>query len=382
MKLKIAVVRGKFLNKYEMQFYEPLAGKFDLTGFSSLHPFHDQYAFPIVKLPSPMDLPDFPYKIPILNRLFIDAHYLLGLEKQLKGFDIVHTAETYFHYTQQCLNAKKKGYVKKVIATVLENIPFNNEGIWGRKAFKKRAREELDHIIALTGKTKEALLAEGCDPKKITVISHFIDTRRFKPKRFPELKKSQFRESKTLMILFVGRLESYKGVYDLLYAAKRLIMDTDLKTNALSFIFVGNGSEKNRLLSLEKQLGIEKFIVHKEVSYDDMPNVYNQADIFVAPSKATDTWQEQYNTTLLEAQASGLPIVTTESGGIPENIGDAGLIIPPADFVSLFDAIKKFILHPKLRIEYSRRARKRAVEVHDATIGANKLAQLYESLLS
>ncbi len=156
--MKIAVVRGKFLNKYEMQFFEPLSKRFDITAFGSLTSYHDQFAFPTVKLPSPMDLPDFPYKMPVLNRIFTDAHYLVGLEDRLKGFDLVHTAETYFHYTQQCLNAKKKGYVRKVIATVLENIPFNNEGIRGRKAFKARARRELDHIIALTKKTKAALI--------------------------------------------------------------------------------------------------------------------------------------------------------------------------------------------------------------------------------
>ncbi len=375
MKPKVAIVRGKFLNRYEMQFFEPLAGEFDLTGFASLTPFHNRYTFPIIQLPSPMDLPEFPYKMSILNRLFTDAQYLFGLETKLKGFDIVHTAETYFHYTQQCLNARKKGYVKRVIATVLENIPFNNEGIHGRKTFKLRSREKLDHIIALTQRTKETLLLEGADPRKITVISHFVDTKRFTPSK-------EKKDPKELVILFSGRLEKYKGVYEILYAAKKLLMDKDLIDKRLEFVFVGNGSEKEHVIELEKHLGIEQFMIHKQVSYDDMPKIYHLADIYVAPSKATDTWQEQYNTTLLEAQASGLPIVTTASGGIIENIGDAGLVVQSADFVSLAEAIKKFILNRRLRNEYSRRARKRAETVHDAKIGANKLAQLYNSLLS
>jgi hypothetical protein len=136
MKPKVAIVRGKFLNAYEMQFFEPLTAHYNLTAFGSLTCFHDRFAFPVIKLPCPLDVPDFFGKLPILNRLFIDAHYLFGLENRLVGFDLVHTAETYFHYTQQCLNAKRRGYVRKVIATVLENIPFNNEGIWGRHGFK------------------------------------------------------------------------------------------------------------------------------------------------------------------------------------------------------------------------------------------------------
>jgi len=354
--MKVAIVRGKFLNKYEMQFFEPLVKQFDMTAFGSLTSYHDQFAFPVVKLPSPMDVPDFPYKMSILNRMFVDAHYLVGLENKLKGFDLVHTAETYFHYTQQCLDAKKKGYVKKVIATVLENIPFNNEGIHGRKEFKARARRELDHIIALTQKTKAALLQEGADPKKITVISHFIDTKRF---------ISATPHHKKLVVLFVGRFEKEKGVLDFIDAARAL-------RNLAVFRMVGWGSLKK---------DIPQWIEVRQASYDEMPSVYQDADIFVAPSKPTPTFEEQYCTALLEAQASGLAIVTTRSGGIPENIGDAGKLVPPGDVGAITDAIRTYILNKNIRVQYAKKARHRAITVHDVRIGAKKLAALYTSLL-
>jgi len=377
--MKIAIVRGKFLNRYEMQFFEPLVENFDITAFGSLKPYHDKFAFPVVKLPSPLDLPDFPYKMPVFNRLLVDAHYLWGLEEKLKGFDIVHSAETYFHYTQQCLDAKKKGYVKKVIATALENIPFNNEGIWGRKKFKKRARVELDHIIALTNLTRKALIAEGTDPGKITVISHFVDTKRFAPSKAALARRNS--TSSNITVLFVGRLEAYKGVYEILEAARRLIADAQLKKYSLTFTFAGEGSQKKALESLEKKYGIGRFVSHTQVPYDRMPEVYDSADIFVAPSKAMQTWQEQYCTALLEAQANGLAIVTTRSGGIPENIGAAGILIPPGDPPALAREIKNLIVHPQLRLAYAQKARKRALAVHDSRIGAKKLAQLYYSIL-
>ncbi len=376
-KPKIAIVRGKFLNKYEMQIFEPLVSEFDITAFGSLTPFHDRFAFPVVKLPSPMDLPDFPYKMPVLNRIFIDAHYLFGLEEKLKGFDIVHSAETYYRYTQQSLDARKKGYVKKVVATVLENIPFNNEGILGRKSFKKRAREELDYIIALTELTKKTLFKEGTDPKKITVIGHGIDTKAFRPSSI----KYKVLSIKYINILFAGRLEVYKGVYEVLEAAKNLLGDKDLDQYRLKFIMVGNGSQKKNLIDLEKKWGIEKFIIHKEVSYNKMPDEYQSADIFVAPSKPTKTWQEQYCTTLLEAQASGLPIVTTSTGGISENVGDAAILAKPGDSNSLTGAIKSFIVNSKLREEYSKKARERALKKHDVKIISRKLADVYTSVL-
>lgn len=360
-KPKVAIVRGKFLNAYEMQMYEPLIDRYDITAFGSLTSYHDHFAFPVVKLPSPMDLPDFPSKMPILNRMFIDAHYLWGLENKLHDFDIIHTAETYFHFTGQCLTAR--GHAK-VIATVLENIPFNNERIWGRKKFKARARRELDHIVALTQKTRAALLKEGADIKKITVIPHFIDTKRFSP-------VPKQHNPTSLTVLFVGRFEEEKGVLDLLCASRLLETDSALERYTINWLFVGSGS-----INIS-----EPHVRVKYVNYEAMPAVYAQADIFVAPSKPTKTWEEQYCTALLEAQAMGLPIVTTATGGIVENIKDAGVAVPPGDVSAIARAIKTFILNPKLRFAYAKKARARAVAVHDISIGVKKLDRLYQTLM-
>lgn len=370
--MKVAIVRGKFLNQYEMQSFAPLAGRYDITAFGSLRPFHNMFPFPVVKLPSPMDLPEFPYKMQILNRLFIDAHYLFGLERRLAGFDIVHTAETYYRYTQQALAAKRRGYVKKVIATVLENIPHNNEGIWGRAAYKARARRELDYIIALTHGVKTALVAEGCDPKKIEVIGHGIDIDRFHPvKRIAR---------RVPTILFCGRLEEYKGVFDLLAAVKKIEEDVQL-------LFVGDGTQKKNLTRQIRAWGMDRIVRFASYSYDDMPNAYAQADIFAAPSKAEKnrqgdvTWLEQYGTVLLEAQAAGLPIVTTWSGGIPENVGEAALLVPPANPKALAQALQRLIRDEELRTAYGKKACRRAEAVHDARRIASRIASVYERVM-
>lgn len=374
--MRVAIVRGKFLNNYEMQVMSPLMSKYSITGFGSLHPMHKSFSFPIVNLPSPMDIYEVPLKMQVLNRIFVDAHYLFGLEKQLIGYDIAHSAETYYHYTQQCLNAKKKGYIKKVIATVLENIPFNNEGIRGRKEFKKRARNELDHIIALTANAKQALIMEGADEKKITVIGSAINKDIFKPVNI----QRKLSDGK-VTILFVGRIETYKGVYDVVYAIKMLLMDRSLNPYKIQLKLIGMGTEENNLRSLIKRLHLERNTTITHIPYNIMPKEYANADIFVAPSRPIQTWQEQYGYTLLEAQSCGLPIVTTATGAIPENVGNAALIVRPGDFLEIGNAIRSFILNPKKRYEYARRARKRAEEVHDVKIVAKKIAEVYQKVL-
>jgi glycosyltransferase involved in cell wall biosynthesis len=376
--MKIAVVRGKFLNRYEMQFFEPLAKKHDLTAFGSLKPYHENFAFPVIKLPCPMDLPDFPMKMPFLNRLFTDAHVLLGLEDKLSGFDIVHTAETYYRYTYQAIRARKLGRVKKVVATVLENIPFNNESINGRKELKEYTINNLNRIIALTQRTRAALELEGADPEKISVLGHFIDTDRFcPPVAWPAchgVNKKNFR------LFFAGRLETYKGIFELLYAFK-LIINQLVGGKTLTLVYAGNGSQTARLRNRVRRLGLGKMVAITESSYDKMPDLYREADIYLAPSKETSTWQEQYNTTLLEAQASGLPIITTASGGISENVGTAAILVQPGDVVSLRDAIYDLLTHHRKRQLYAKKARDRAVMVHDARLGAARLEEIYKQTL-
>ncbi|KKU88357.1 MAG: hypothetical protein UY16_C0008G0004 [Candidatus Gottesmanbacteria bacterium GW2011_GWA2_47_9] len=180
---------------------------------------------------------------------------------------------------------------------------------------------------------------------------------------------------------YIGRLEEYKGVFDVLEAARILISDPELATYSLRLLFVGDGGEIREMRRMEQTLGMGRFVEHLVASYEKMPSVYQSADIFVAPSKPTPTWEEQYNTALLEAQASGLPIVTTNTGGIPENVGDAAVIVEPGDIQAITRAIKRFILDAKLRLLYAHKARKRAETVHDARIGADKLARLYEQVL-
>src|SRR3989338_7268575 len=106
--IKIAIERGAFLNTLELQNYYPLKNKYELRAISSHHPISENIEIPLTKTFSFTDLPNFPFKYQILNRLTVDAHYLFGLEQLLRGFDIAHVAETYYHYTRQAINTKRK----------------------------------------------------------------------------------------------------------------------------------------------------------------------------------------------------------------------------------------------------------------------------------
>src|SRR3989344_361699 len=131
---------------------------------------------------------------------------------------------------------------------------------------------------------------------------------------------------------------------------------------------IGDGSQKQAVKRLIDDLEMSNLFSLKTVPYGEIHKEYSQADIFVAPSRATRTYQEQFGTVLMEAQAAGLPIITTLSGSIPENVENAALLANPGDFYSLSEYLKKFIINQELRKEYSKRAMDHAKKFDSALI--------------
>ena len=107
--------------------------------------------------------------------------------------------------------------------------------------------------------------------------------------------------------------------------------------------FDGNAGEKEYLKTLmrAKELDVSKYLtLHGSKSWDELKQVYENSDIFVLP-----TYAEGVPRVLLEAQAAGLPIVTTSVGGIPAAIqnGQNGIIVPPGDPIIIANAIFRII---------------------------------------
>lgn len=371
--MKIAVVRGAFLGQWEMQNFLPLKNKkTQVVAFGAKHTLTDIYGLPLVRLWSPVDLPSFPKKMAILNRILGDAHYLRGLESRLRGFDIAHCAETYYYYTQQCLRAKAQGRVTRVISTVWETIPFNNEGVWRRKAFKQNAYRNVDLFITPTNRGAKALAKEGVAEDRIKTIPMGVDLKSF----FPQTEKR--REGKQIIdLLFVGRLVAEKGIWELLEVFRELKKDK----LPIRLTLIGQGREKQRIMKWLRSYGLVNFVKIKLVKYKQMPNVYRRADIFLLLSKRTHYWEEQYGMAAVEAMASGLPVVVGSSGALPEVVGPAGIVVSGKK-EQLYRRLKQLIVNKKQRYWWARKARRRVGKYFNAQETASKLRELYRSVLA
>jgi glycosyltransferase involved in cell wall biosynthesis len=382
MKKRVALIRGPNLNSWEMQNFVPLKESFDMVALSSYLPEYSLSAgeFPVRKLFSWGQLARARVLRRLLQSSLGDFHDLWGLARALKGFDLVHTAETQYYFSYQAALARESlGF--KLVVSVWENIPFllNNAAARRNRAFVFR---EADLILAVSQRTKQALVLEGAAPEKIRVQPPGIDTDSFRPmSRDVGLLNRLGCSEGDFVILTIARLVKQKGLYDLLFALKHLTQRLRNKRN-VKLLIGGTGPEENCLRDMISQLDVQDQVrLIGSHPYKSMPAIHNLADVFVLPSRPTPIWQEQFGYVLLESMACGKPVISTSSGSISEVVGDAGLLVPPNDFISLANSLEQIVNANDLRMELGRRGRARACELFDLRIIAGQFKAHYESLL-
>ncbi|MBX9670519.1 MAG: glycosyltransferase family 4 protein [Candidatus Obscuribacterales bacterium] len=217
--------------------------------------------------------------------------------------------------------------------------------------------------------------AIGFRPEEMVVIRGLIDTNRFSPEGPKALP-----DDGHLKVMFVGRLEERKGVYQLVKAIPEVVK----KSPSVKFYFVGNDTktargQKSVLAELQKELeknGCSKHVVFTgAVPHASMPDYFRSADIFVLPSL-----YDNAPLTCLEAISSGTALVGTSAGGMKEYVvnGESGTIVAPQDVSALANALIELLNDDSKRKSYGEKARARAVALYDRKITAAKTVELYQ----
>jgi len=173
---------------------------------------------------------------------------------------------------------------------------------------------------------------------------------------------------------FVGRLVPEKGADLLLQALGRM------RTRAVVQV-VGSGSERSRLELLATNLGVRDRVTFRgSVAPALMPQTLNQFDVLVVPSRTRRNWKEQFGRVIIEAMACGIPVIGSDSGEIPQVIGDAGLIFPEEDAQALASLLDTVLQNPAYRQELARRGRQRVLDHFTQARVAERYYELYRSL--
>lgn len=181
---------------------------------------------------------------------------------------------------------------------------------------------------------------------------------------------------------YAGGLLPEKGI-DLLLAAVAACNRALSPTNASGWAvaLAGAGNERQALEAQAHDLGIEQDVRFLgRMTSTAMPAFYHSIDVLVLPSRTMPNWKEQFGRVLIEAMACGLPVVGSDSGEIPNVIGDAGLIFPEGDAAALARCLERLARDCELRHKLGRRGRERVLANYTHRCVAEATYEVYRSL--
>lgn len=233
--------------------------------------------------------------------------------------DILHAHSMQSFPSLFAFMAMKKTNIKKFIFTPHYNpmggTPFRT---FLRKIYDKIQKRMFfgsDRIICVSNYGIKLLTRKLKIPyKKMIQIPNGINIEDFE--NLPRVKKEHY-----FQILYVGRLEKYKRPHWILYALKSLI--EKFPGMDVHFVIVGKGPYKKNLLSLCKNLGLENHVDFKEnLPYRKLLEEYSKSDVFVLPSSF-----DIFGIVVLEALACNKPVIVSNTGALPELVGNNGFII-------------------------------------------------------
>ena len=231
--------------------------------------------------------------------------------------------------------------------------------------FEKYNLKHADAILVRNVMAKDVLRRKSYRGR-LEIITHGVDTEAFKPRDISR----QDTDSQPV-IGYVGSLVEQKGINHLIEAVK------DLQCQLL---IVGDGPEKERLSNLAQQLGVD-IRFEPSASHKDVADFFNQMDIFVLPSLTRPHWVEKFGRVLIEAMASGVPVVGSSSGEIPHVIGETGLIFEEGNSLDLKDKLARLLNDEDLRRNLSESGRERTIRSYSWKSIAKRTISLYEQLL-
>lgn len=286
----------------------------------------------------------------IAHRAFsTGAGGLIALRRALAAgpFDIVHSHAARAH---GAVAIARVGLTPRPCHVVSRRVDFEvARGFVSRWKYRRGA----DAYIAISEGVRRVLLDGGIPAQRVRIVHSGIDLSKFDGLRPREVVRGELGlDARTVAIGNVAALAPHKAQSDLLRAAARVLTRRD----DVRFFVVGEGALRADLEALARELGIASRVVFTGFRTDAL-DLLRAFDLFVMSS-----YLEGLGTSIMDAQALGIPVVATRTGGIPELVDDGvtGLLVPPRNPEALAEAILRFLGDGRLRSACAEAARVRS----------------------
>lgn len=242
-------------------------------------------------------------------------------------------------------------------------------------------RPWVNHFVALSGFQADYLRDRvGVDSQRLSRIINGVDTLRFVPRvgaERPALLPPGFADQAQVVIGTVGRMHGVKDQLNLARAFRTLCLDGGLATKSLRLVMIGDGPLRSECQALLDAAGLTEQ-VWLPGARDDVADLLQAMDIFALPSQT-----EGISNTILEAMATGLPVVATDVGGSAELVdsGVTGALCAPSDPVALAAALRPYCASTELRQTHGGAGRRRAEQAFSLATMLQRYADMYEQAL-
>ncbi len=291
---------------------------------------------------------------------------------QFEELDILHMHYAIPHATSAFLAREMLGRRNIRIITTLHGTDITLVGL--EPSFlplMKFSILQSDGVTAVSRSLREKTLVNYGIEKEIEVIPNFVDTA-----RFARIDSGHFRgrvvPGGEPVLVHVSNFRSLKRVGDAIRVAAAVRQKIPVK-----LLLVGDGPDRAECERLARELGVADAVLFLG-KQEALVEILSASDIFLLPSQS-----ESFGLSALEAMSCGLPAITTSVGGLPElNVhGETGYICEIGDVERMAKYAVELISNPSRYARFSEAARRRAVEMFDASIIIPKYEQYYERVL-
>jgi sugar transferase (PEP-CTERM/EpsH1 system associated) len=279
-----------------------------------------------------------------------------------------------------------------LVPSTLAGVPGRIHGEHGRDMYdldglnkkylllRKLVNPFTHQYIAVSGDLANWLIRSvGIRSDRVTQIYNGVDLKRFHPREGsrPSLGPPDFASAENLVIGTVGRMETVKNQLTLVQAFVHLLNQEPNARESLRLVIIGDGPLRMEAEKLLRDANADR-LAWLPGEREDVPAIMRSLDLFALPSL-----REGISNTILEAMASGLPVVATRVGGNPELVEErkTGLLIPPANSIALAGAIRSYLLHPELLSIHGQAGRKRAEDCFSLEKMVSGYTAVYDKLL-
>ncbi len=328
-------------------------------------------------------LPDARFRFIVARTLFTGYYYIYFFPGLLYHLLRIRPDVIYCYEEAHTLMAAIVLFLRRLFLPRSRVLLYAAQNIEKRyplpfRLFERYCFRRADMILACGDTVAQTLRSKGyCGPLRVVPLP--TDTAAFSPdpgKREMVRRKLDI-PANALVVLYAGKLVEEKGLSALWNAFSEMISERD----DAYLVLAGGGPMKEELEEWARATGLGSRVRLPGVVHNtDLPAYINAADVFVLPSETRSNWREQFGRVAVEAMSCGVPVIGSDSGEIPNVLGDAGLVFHEGNSQALADCLRRVLTDGPLRADLALRGRQRVLKLFSIEKVAAQHGGIYRAM--